>query len=185
MLLRLSRLMTALISPFNGACMKISIVCASVMVSLVTINAVSRYVFHYSFASAEEMARFMMIWFTFLLFPTVQAKGQNVVVDFMVARFRYTRAGMCLAIVTEISIIMVFCFCLHHGILYIERAWDVISPGSQVRMGYVFLVLPFSFVMCIFCCVERLLRFIHYLIHTEQFPDLKDRELRDLGIEES
>lgn len=184
MLLRLSDLMTAVIAPVNALCMKVSIVCASVMVLFVSVNVVSRYLCYYSFASAEEVARFMMIWFTFLLFPMMQAKGQNIVVDFLVAGFRYTRRGMLLAIVTETLIIMIFCFCMYHGCLYIERAWNVISPGSQIRMGYVFLVLPFSFAMCIVCCIERFIRFIHYFLHADQLPDLRLRELRDLGVEE-
>ncbi len=183
-MLFLSAVITNFVTAVNTIAMKVSTVCALLMVAVVSINVISRYIFHYSFSSAEEVARFMMIWFTFLLFPVIQTKGHNIAVDFLVSHLRYSRVGMIIATIIEFSIIIILCFCFYYSIYYVKRSWNVISPGSQIPLGYVFTILPYSFCMAAICCIERMIRFIHCLIHPDCLPQLRRREREDMEIAE-
>ena len=66
-----------------------------VMTALVTVHVVMRYGFNYSFVWTEEVARILMVWMTFLYFPTGHKKGMMIAVEFLVTPGHIPQPASC------------------------------------------------------------------------------------------
>ncbi len=144
----------------TGLAGKIATVALAIMTTVVTIHVVMRYGFNYSFHWTEEVARNLMVWMTFLFFPTGHKKGMNIAVEFAVAPWAHTAAGKILKILIELLSLTVLSVCLWLSLGLVERGMGSSSQALQITMGYVYMVVPVSFGMTILCALENLLRLL-------------------------
>lgn len=151
----------------NAAALKLSMVMLMAMLTIITIHVIRRYILGDSFAWSEEVCRFMMIWISFLLLPLAQAKGQNIAIDFIVSKFRYTRMGIIGAILVELMVIVVLYYCLIYGWQAMMRAQITFSEALEIPMFYVYMVLPYSFGLTLIVCFERLIELFTCLPNPE------------------
>ncbi|SKA34654.1 TRAP transporter small permease [Consotaella salsifontis] len=128
-----------------------------VMTTVVTIHVICRYGFGYSFVWTEEVARYLMVWMTFLFFPLGHKRGMNVAVDFLVVAFRNTKAGIALRLVLEIMVVVLAVFCVKISLGMIGRGMSTMTQALQVPVGLIYLVLPLSFGLTFLCAVEKVL----------------------------
>lgn len=143
---------------------KIATIALVVMTSIVTVHVVMRYGFNYSFEWTEEVARDLMVWMTFLFFPTGHKKGMNIAVEFAVSPWANTLAGKILKLLLEVLAIVVLIMCFKLSLGLVSRGMGTSSQALQVTMGYVYLVVPVCFSITFLCAVENLLRIVANLI---------------------
>ena len=136
----------------------VATVCLAVMTIIVTIHVIMRYGFHYSFEWTEEISRALMVWMTFLYFPMGHKRGMNIAVEFAVSPIYHTLPGKVLRLVIEALALVVLFFCLQMSLEFVERGMGTVSLALQMTMGYVYFVVPFCFVLTLFCSFEQLLR---------------------------
>lgn len=146
----------AFITFCNAVALKLAMLMLMAMLAIITVHVGMRYLVGTSIYWSEEVCRFMMVWVSFLLLPLAQQKGDNIAVDFVMGRFRYSRPGVLSAIVVELLAILVLVFCLKYGWAYMLRARVTTSEALKIPMFYIYMVLPYSFGLTLLTCFERL-----------------------------
>lgn len=139
---------------------KLATVALAIMTTIVTIHVVMRYGFNYSFEWTEEVARDLMVWMTFLYFPTGHKKGMNIAVEFAVSPWAHTLAGKLLKLALELLAIVVLVMCFKLSLSLVTRGMGTSSQALQVTMGYVYLVVPVCFAITFLCAMENTLRIL-------------------------
>ncbi|MDR1518545.1 MAG: TRAP transporter small permease [Planctomycetota bacterium] len=157
-----------LISFCNAVALKIAMAMLMVMLVVVSAHVTMRYVVGTSIFWSEEICRFMMVWVSFLLLPLAQQKGQNIAVDFVVGRFRYSRPGVVTAVIVELIVMLVAAFCLRYGWAYMLRARMTSSEALNIPMYLVYTVLPYSFALTLLACFERLAEIVGCVAEPEK-----------------
>ena len=143
---------------------KIATLALLVMTSIVTVHVVMRYGFNYSFVWTEEIARDLMVWMTFLYFPTGHKKGMNIAVEFAVAPWAKTLPGKLLKLALELLAIVVLITCFKLSLGMVERGMHSSSQALQMTLGYVYMVVPVCFGITLLCAVENMLRLLAGLV---------------------
>lgn len=166
----------------NAVALKIAMVMLMAMLVIIIAHVTMRYLVGTSIYWSEEICRFMMIWVSFLLLPLAQQKGQNIAVDFMVGRFRYSKPGVVSAVIVELLVILVVAFCLKYGWAYMMRARVTSSEALKIPMFFVYTVLPYSFGLTLLTCVERLAEILGCIADPEKLR-MSDR-IRKGEVEE-
>lgn len=129
-----------------------------IMTAIVAAHVVLRYGFNYSMVWTEETARFLMVWMTFLYFPTGHKRGLNVAVDFLVAGWRNSRPGLVLRICVEFTVAVLALVCINLSLSMVGRGMTTLSQSLQLPMAWVYAVLPVCFLLTFLCSLEQLLR---------------------------
>jgi TRAP-type C4-dicarboxylate transport system permease small subunit len=111
------------------------------MSTLVFANVVSRYGFGHSLNWSEEIARYLMIWITYLGAGLAMRQGQHVAIEFGQAALPkalhpWIRGFVAATILVFLGVITVA------GVQFTEFAWRQRTPVMQWPMGAVYLAIP-------------------------------------------
>jgi TRAP-type C4-dicarboxylate transport system permease small subunit len=111
------------------------------MATLVFANVVSRYLFAHSLNWSEEIARYMMIWITYLGAGLAMRGGQHVAIEFGQSALPkpfhpWIRGLVAATILLFLGVLTVA------GVQFTEFAWRQRSPVMQWPMGAVYLAIP-------------------------------------------
>ena len=111
------------------------------MAGLVFANVVSRYVFGDSLNWSEEIARYLMIWVTYVGAGLAMREGQHVAIEYAQtllprALQPWVRGFVAASILIFLAILTVV------GVQFSEFAWRQRSPVMQWPMGAVYLAIP-------------------------------------------
>lgn len=101
---------------------------------LVLAQVVSRYAFGRPLVWSEELARFTLIWLTFVGAAFVMAYRRHIVVSF----FRLSdRAWLALETISSVVMITVALVVLPAGMEFVQSNAGVLSPASGVPLGWI------------------------------------------------
>lgn len=123
--------------------------CVAMMVMLITIFAqvVTRYGFSYTPEWSEELARFLFVYVVFLGSALIMGESGHLAVEFLPNHFKGRPFGKFL------QLLALFCGYLFAGILFVQGAkmTEVMtfqeSPGLEISMSYIYVVIPTSAVL--------------------------------------
>jgi C4-dicarboxylate transporter DctQ subunit len=110
----------------------------SVMTVLVIVQVFLRYLFLYSLSWSEEVARFLMIWVSFLAASLALQKGLHIGVESLVNRVN-PKFRRCISLFAKISILLFLLFLTVGGIHLAWLVRDQSSPALFLSMGYAYL----------------------------------------------
>ncbi len=115
----------------------------ALMAGLVFVNVVTRYVFGFSLNWSEEIARFAMVWVTYLGAGLALREGQHVAIEYLQSllprRFQpWARSFVWLVMLVFLAALTVA------GFQFSAFAWKQRSPVMGWRMGAVYLAIPFG-----------------------------------------
>lgn len=149
----------------NDSIMKILTVFIALIGTIIVVtvftNVVSRYVFHTTIPWAEELARFLFIWVTFVGAILANDKSEHMRLDFIVARFKgKTRKTM--EIIAYLVMVILLLILVHGSIKYTITQWDWRSSALGVRHGQVYIIAPISFGII---AIQYLCRFVDLIRH--------------------
>ncbi len=170
-----------LIGILNKVALNISTVMLIMMLAIVTFNVILRYLFSYSIVWSEEASRYLMVWVTFLLLPYAHEKGSLVVVDFLVARFRYTRIGVIHAIIIELCCLLVLCIACYQAVLFVQKSASIVTLALRVPMWWINIIMPYSFALTAVASFLWLCKLVPCLFNPEKLKE--EDELRKLDLE--
>jgi len=133
-----------------------------VMVVLVFGNVVARYGFDSAITWAEEVARFLFVWLTYLGATFAAYKGLHLGIDLVVVRL-----GGRSRIFTEIFMLIVILGFLFvwavGGVALIEANLNYMSPATGFSMGLVYLIGPLAALLMTYDTAYKLLAAIRGL----------------------
>jgi TRAP-type transport system small permease protein len=133
----------------------IMVVILSTMVVLVFGNVVARYVFNSAITWAEEVARFLFVWLTFVGASFGLQKGMHLGMDMIVSRLR-VRARNIVEIVNGVIILAFLGVWAVGGVHLIEANLSFMSPATGFSMGLVYMIGPLAAVLMSIETITRL-----------------------------
>jgi len=124
----------------------IMVIILTTMVGLVFGNVVARYVFNSAITWAEEVARFLFVWLTFVGASFGLMKGLHLGMDMVVARFS-PRTRSLTEVVNGFIILAFLGVWVVGGVHLIQANLDYMSPATGFSMGLVYLIGPLAAVL--------------------------------------
>lgn len=124
----------------------IMVIILTTMVGLVFGNVVARYVFNSAITWAEEVARFLFVWLTFVGASFGLMKGLHLGMDMVVARFS-PRTRSLIEVVNGFIILAFLGVWVVGGVHLIQANLDYMSPATGFSMGLVYLIGPLAAVL--------------------------------------
>ncbi|MGH8831755.1 MAG: TRAP transporter small permease [Polaromonas sp.] len=117
------------------------IVMLATMALIIFTNVCLRYLTSESIEWAEEVARHLMIWLTFLGCGPVLRYGGHIAVDNLQDALP-ARLAVALRAVIAVLLLGFFAFIVWFGIEYMQRTQYQQTPATQLSFAYVYLALP-------------------------------------------
>ncbi len=118
-----------------------------VMLVLAILQVFSRYVLKAPAIYTEETLRFVMIWMGFLGSAYAFGLDQHLRLVFMTDRLKGNTKRLLLTVNGLIVIFFSMIILLMGGIQMVQSGMSQISPILNIKMGYVFLILPIGAVL--------------------------------------
>ena len=118
----------------------------TIMVGLVFGNVVARYAFNSAITWAEEVARFLFVWLTFVGASFGLMKGLHLGMDMVVARLK-PRTRSLIEVVNGFIILAFLGVWVVGGVHLIQANLDYMSPATGFSMGLVYLIGPLAAVL--------------------------------------
>jgi TRAP-type C4-dicarboxylate transport system permease small subunit len=115
----------------------ISMVLLLTVLGLVAMQVVSRYVFEQPYPWTEELARFSLVWLTFLSAGLVMARGRHVTVV-LGSRLLGERTTAAMEAFASLVVATVGVLLVLPAADFIERTGRTSSPGASVPMSWVY-----------------------------------------------
>lgn len=116
------------------------------MVVLVFVQIVSREIIGSSFSWTEELSRYLMIWITFLGASFAFQYGAHIGIEFIKTRLPSFFEKM-FTLLSFICCSFFFYLMVVYGFDIVGRQMGQTSPGLNIPMGYVYLVIPISAIL--------------------------------------
>lgn len=120
------------------------IIILATMSVVVFANVALRYLTNYSLVWAEELARYLMIWMTFLGVGPVLRCGGHVGIDTL-HHLLPQRLARLLRIGLALLMIAFFAVMAWQGFDYMERSRFQTTPAMRISFTYIYAVLPIGF----------------------------------------
>ena len=129
------------------------------MFGLVFTNVVTRYGFGFSLSWVEEIARFLMIWVTFLGAGLALREGRHVAIELLQDRLpERARRGLRLFLA---ALILVFLgFLVVYGVQFVMFGWSKVTLATQMPRGIPYLAIPIGSAMFALHLLLTLRRFV-------------------------
>jgi TRAP-type C4-dicarboxylate transport system permease small subunit len=117
------------------------IVMLAVMAVIIFANVCLRYLTNQSIEWAEEVARHLMIWLTFLGCGPVLRYGGHIAVENLQDALP-GRVAVAVRALIAVLLLAFFVFILWYGIEYMERTQYQTTPATQISVAWVYAALP-------------------------------------------
>jgi TRAP-type C4-dicarboxylate transport system permease small subunit len=104
-------------------------------------NVVLRYTTSQSIEWAEEVARHMMIWLTFIGCGPVLRYGGHIAIDNLQDSLP-TRAAQAVRVLIAVLVTAFCVFCIWFGLQYMDRTQYQSTPATQISFAWIYLALP-------------------------------------------
>ena len=130
-------------------------------ITLIFYGVIMRYVFNDPQAWVEELARYSIIWGTFLGFGLALRHNQHIQVDILYDQLKPTMKRILDLVATGLSI--TFCVIYtYYGFVLVENRFSsgMVSLDIGIPMWIVYLVLPISGVLFLARFLERLVNIL-------------------------
>lgn len=111
-------------------------------------NVALRYLFGASIEWAEEVARHMMIWLTFVGAGPVLRYGGHIAVENLQDALP-TRVAQLLRALVALALLAFFGFMVWYGWLYMERTQFQMTAATQIPFSYIYAAMPVGGVLLI------------------------------------
>jgi TRAP-type C4-dicarboxylate transport system permease small subunit len=124
------------------------IVLLAAMAVIIFANVTLRYLTNESIEWAEEVARHLMIWLTFLGAGPVLRYGGHIAVDNLQDGLPRALAVVMRALIA-LLLLGFFGFMIWYGVLYLERAQYQTTAATQISFAYVYAAMPIGGVLLV------------------------------------
>ncbi len=113
------------------------------MVVVVAAQVFCRYVLNHSLFWSEELARYLLVWLTFLGATVAYHRRAHPSIDILQARVG-PKAGRAMAVAGYLAALMFFGVLTVYGLQFAHFVRAQISPALQIPKWIVMLALPLS-----------------------------------------
>ena len=111
------------------------------MTVIIFTNVALRYLTHESIEWAEEVARHLMIWLTFVGAGPVLRYGGHIAIDNLQDALPRS-LGVALRVVVALLLSGFFGFMVWYGVLYMQRTQFQTTAATQISFAYIYAAMP-------------------------------------------
>lgn len=116
----------------------------SAMTLVIGANIASRYLTGHSVAWADEVARYLMIWLTFIGAGLILRHGGHVAITRLQDALP-DRGRQILRAAIVVGLLIFFGFMVHVGLQYAQRMQYQLTPALRIPFVYVYAAMPIGF----------------------------------------
>ncbi len=127
----------------NGVVRWLIIVLMVVMTVTVSLQIIFRYIFNAPLGWSEEIARFSFVWVSFFGASALMRVREHINVTVFLDRFPPRLQSYALLLANLCALVCVYFF-LVGGIALTYHEWRQLSPATEIRMGWIYLVIPIT-----------------------------------------
>ena len=113
----------------------------TIMFALVFINVVTRYVFGFSFAAAEEISTFLMIWITYIGAGLALREGRLAAIDLFQDALPQ-KARRFVRVLLGLTILLFLGILAYYGVKMVRFGWSQETWATQIPRGIPYLAIP-------------------------------------------
>lgn len=114
------------------------------MCAIIFANVALRYLAADALVWAEEVARHLMIWLTFLGAGLALRHGAHIAIENLHDALPQ-RAARSLRIAIVLALAAFFAAMIRFGLIYVERTMLQTTSATQIPFGYVYAAMPLGF----------------------------------------
>ena len=129
------------------------IVILAAMSLIIFVNVISRYIEGEALPWAEEVARHLMIWLTFLGAGPVLRYGGHLAVENLQDSLP-RRLAITMRLIVALLLLCFFGFMIWYGLIYVSRTQYQTTAATQISFGYIYAAMP----------IGGLLLILHFLL---------------------
>jgi len=140
-----------------------------VMTVIVIVQVFCRYVLGFSIFWSEELARYLLVWITFLggsvAFKRAELASINLIVDRLPARL-----SSVVSIISQVIVLIFLLVATQYGFkqAFAPSVLTQVSPAMRLPMKYAYLAVPVGFGIMILHCLDKLLNDVRLVIKGEE-----------------
>ncbi|TDW07292.1 TRAP-type C4-dicarboxylate transport system permease small subunit [Halanaerobium saccharolyticum] len=138
-----------------------------IMFVIVGANVFARFILNSSLGWADELARFIFIWISFLGAVFAYTTDDHVGLNFVVAKIKSAKAQNIVNIISDLLILLVVGFITYYGYIVAISATNV-SPALYIPMSLVYAVVPVSGFMMVVINFIKIKKHIELYIKDEK-----------------
>jgi len=137
------------------------------MALIVALQVLCRYGLNHSLFWSEELARFLLVWLTFLGSTAAYYRGVHPGIDILTNRLS-AKSQLCCRIAVYLLSLPLFLVMIYHGSAFAYFVRLQISPALGLPKWIVFSIIPASSVIFLLYCLTFLLSdFLKWLRHDD------------------
>ena len=144
----------------NDYLQKIASITASILIGLMTFVILYMVFFRYVINDtpywSEEVARCMMLWMTFCVLPVSYRIGSNVSLEILLKRFNKKLLNFTHICIHMLILVFILNF-FYHSLNFVKSGMGSRAMSFDIQIGYVYLILPISFMFMFLVSVELLI----------------------------
>lgn len=130
---------------------------AAVLIIVVFSNVIGRYFFHFALAWAEETARFLFIWLSFLGAVLANANYGHMHLDIFV-RWAPRKVGQLMVLAANLIILVILGLVVDGGITMTVQNYNWQTPALEISYGLVYSIAPIACFIMILQTLARIYR---------------------------
>jgi TRAP-type transport system small permease protein len=142
-------------------------VLASILVVVVFSNVLCRYILDFSLAWAEETARFLFIWLSFLGAVLANANSEHMNFDLLIKKMP-RRIGEIFSIIAYAFILFILFLIIKGGITIVKGNLEWLSSALEISYGLVYSIVPVCSVILALQFLARMFKTIKSLLGISQ-----------------
>ena len=126
----------------------LSTLCTIVLVTLLTVQIISRYVFHHSLAWTEEISIILFIWSIFFACSAAVLKDKHIKVDIILSKLSFKYAKI-LKIFGN-AVFLFFCIFMIFAFVPVVRELlrsHTMTAMTRLPQSFIYSVLPFCLIL--------------------------------------
>jgi TRAP-type C4-dicarboxylate transport system permease small subunit len=137
-----------------------SFVAMMIMLATIFAQVITRYCFGYTAQWSEELARYLFVYVVFLGSALIMGESGHLAVEFLPNHYKGTPIGKVLRVISLVCGYIFVTILFTQGYRMAETMTFQISPGLEVRMSYVYAIIPVSSVLMALYLIRDTLRFV-------------------------
>ena len=128
----------------------------AVLIVVIAWQVFGRYVLNDSPSWSEEVARLLLVWFTFLGAPLITRYCQDVRVNYFFDHLFSERFRFIVEILVYALVIGFTLFLAHAGMKHVIKDWHVLTSGMKFPMASFLFPVPFGAFLTFLFALENL-----------------------------
>jgi TRAP-type C4-dicarboxylate transport system permease small subunit len=132
------------------------ILLATVLILVVFTNVIARYFFSSAFGWADEVARFLFIWISFIGAVIANNNSGHMNLDILI-KYTPKQVGYAVQIFANIMVLIISILLTLGGIIIVQGTLAWLTPALEIPYGMVYSIAP---VCCFLLAIQSIMHFV-------------------------